>query len=482
MATSRNPQFEIGRRLHSIGATIGTVLIAGALVVDDAHAATPNLAMLDVIGPQTVHVGQLNYVQLEVWNFEQAYAGAYQAEILLSSDATYDGSDVVVQTLISNTFGPQNVFFSVPGALPGGHYRWIARVLPVAGEIDSTDNVYVGQPVFVLATDLSVVDASPIVFQSDFQEVATMDAEIEIANVGNAGSILLFDVDALTPATWLEIELGDGFAIEGEAPAKVVLKCDAAGLPLGSYDTTLRFTNASNPSDFEDVEVRLDVGNQRIVIGDRIRGQIGEPGETDEVRFDALEGTKLILTGHVLAGKLKFLVTLIAPSGDIEHVVNYKNTSKKLKKVVILEETGEYRMVFSGKNTTTGSYRIKTDLRHPALGRSYSETVVDDGSGCALLPVRLYAGARLDVGVSPGDGMPGAPTIGLLDPQNLPLDVSAFVALDTLPEVKLESFIAPVLGEYQVIVSGLGQVPGNEAVVRIFPVQPNKGNAKVYVP
>lgn len=477
MATSSNPRFGLGRRLQSVAATLGSIAVCGA-----AHAATPDLVVLDAIGPQTVHVGQLNYVQLNVWNVDEAYAGAYQAEILLSADAAYDGSDLVVQTLQSNVFAPHNVFFTIPSSLPGGHYRWIARVLPVAGETEVANNVYVGQPVFVLATDLAIVDPAPIVFQADFQEPLTADAEIEVENLGNADSILLFDVEPLAPTSWLQIDVGDGFAIEGGAPAKVAIHCDATGLPFGSFGTTLRFTNVSDPNDFEDVEIRLDVGNQRIVIGDRMRGQIGEPGETDEVRFDGLAGTKLILTGHVLAGNLKFLVTLIAPSGGLEHVVNYKNSSKKVKKIVILEETGEYRMVFSGKNTTTGSYRLKTDLRFPALGRSRVETVVDDGSGNAILPVLLHAGARLDVGASPGDGMAGPPSLGLLDKQNIPLDVSAFLVLDAMPEVKLESFLAPELGEYRVMVSGLGQIPGNEAVVRIFPIQPPKGNAKVYVP
>lgn len=477
MATSSRPKFVGPSPIQSAIHLAAALAACGA-----AHAATPDLALLNVIGPQAAHVGQLNYVQLDVWNVDSAYAGAYQAEILLSQDDVYDGSDIVVQTVNTNGFSQQIVFFTVPNDLIGGTYRWIARTLPVAGESNVANNIYVGQPVQILATDLSLVDASPIVFKANYQEAVTLEAEVEVANLGNADSILLFDADSLAPVSWLEIDTGDGFAIEGKPAARVTLRCDAAGLPIGTLQTTLRFTNASNSADFEEVEVRVEVGNQQIIIGDRIRGQIGEPGETDEVRFDALEGTKLILTGHVLAGNLKFLVTLIAPSGSIEHVINYKNSSKKVKKVAILEETGEYRMVFSGKNTTTGSFRVKTDLRHPDLARSRIVTVVDDGSGNATEPVRLYAGARLDLGATPGDEMAGTPSIGLLDPQGFPIDVSLYTVLDAMPEVKVESFITPELGEYQVMVSGLGQIPGNTAELRIFPVQPNKGNSKVYVP
>jgi hypothetical protein len=447
-----------------------------------AHAATPDLSVIQLVSPQTMHVGNLAYVLLDVWNIDQAYAGAYQAEILLSQDDSYDALDVVVQTVNAAQFSTQVVYFTVPATLSGGTYRFIARVLPVAGEQNVDNNVFVGNPVNLLATDLSVVDNSAIVFHSDFQQSMTLDAEVEIANLGNADSILLFGSELTSTVSWLEINLGGGFAIEGKAPALVTITCDATGLPFGTYETAIRFTNSSNPSDFEDVVVRLEVGNQRIVLGDRIRGQIGEPGETDEVSFDALAGTKLLLTGHVLAGDLKFLVTLIAPSGAVEHVINFKNSSKKLKKVAILEETGEYRMVFSGKGTTTGSFRVKTGRQHPALGRSRVETLVDSGFGSVATPVLLHADAKLDLGIEPGVGMAGPAGVELLDPQGLPVDLTAFTKLDALPELRVESFIAPELGEYTIIVSGLGQIPGNEVKVGIYPVQPPKGAAKVYVP
>ncbi len=447
-----------------------------------ADAPAPDLAVLDVIGPMTAHVGLLNYVTLDVWNIQAAYNGAYQAEIILSKDAVYDANDIVVQTINSATFSTQNVFFTIPANMAGGSYRWMARVLQVAGETNLANNLYVGQSVNILATDLSVVDPSPVVFKTAFENPQAVDGELEVADLGNPGSILLFAAKKQSFAPWLTIDIGDGFAIQGKAPATVVLHCDPTGLPIGSYITTVRLENVNNANDFQDVSVRLEVGNQHIVLGDRIRGQIGQVGETDEVRFDGLAGSTAIFKGQVLAGNLKFQVTLFAPSGQIEKVLNYKNSHAILKKIVILNETGEYRMVFSGKGSTTGSFRVKTDRHNGPLSSSHEVIVHDSGNGTATAPVLMYPGAKLDFSVQSMAGETAPFALTLLDPHGTAVDLSNKTTPIFGTALKVEAVTAALLGEYEITVAGLSALPGGMAKLLVYPVQPPKGTTKVYVP
>ena len=46
----------------------------------------------------------------------------------------------------------------------------------------------------------------------------------------------------------------------------------------------------------------------------------------------------------------------------------------------------------------------------------------------------------------------------------------------------MESFVAQIPGEYQVTVSGFGASPAADALLLLYPIQPKKGDAKVYVP
>jgi hypothetical protein len=453
--------------------------LASAFAISGAaHAANPDLAVLDLIGPLGAHASNSTFVQLDVWNIAQAYAGSYTAEILLSTDEQYDAGDTVIHTLTSASYLTQILPVSIP-AIAGGKYYWIARILPVVGETNLANNVYVGGAVRITASDLSVPDDGAIVFQCDFQSTGTAESEIEVLNAGSANSVLIFTAEKLESAPWLHVDIGTGIAIQGQDSTIIKLTCSRPDYAIGTYVTHVRVANANNAADFQDIEVRLEIGSQSILLGDRVLGQISEPGETDEVRFPVLAGSGIVMTGKTLAGNLKLVATIFAPSGALAGKMNFG--SAQTKKVLIANETGEYRMVLSGKGNTAGSYRIKTNRKNPQLSNAQHLTVTGSGAQVESVELMLYVGARLDIAVDPGNGFVGPVVLTLTDPDGAAIDISGLLDFDVDGSVNVEGIIAPKLGTYTLGISGFGAA-NKSADVLILPVQPVKGKAKVYTP
>jgi hypothetical protein len=92
------------------------VLLAGA-----ANAAT-DLAPISVVGAGTSYTKAPTLVTVNVANFGDPLVGSYTLEVLLSTDAVIDGSDLTVGTLSTSAIGSVNVPVTLPAnALTGLH-------------------------------------------------------------------------------------------------------------------------------------------------------------------------------------------------------------------------------------------------------------------------------------------------------------------------------------------------------------------------
>lgn len=448
-----------------------------------AQAAPPDLAPISVVGPGTTYTDAATLATVNVGSFGDPLVGTYLLEILISADTAVDGSDPVVASVVTGATGSINVPVTLPPTVPTGLVHWAARISGVADEVATANNAAVGTAVMVQSLDLAIVDGGPIQFFVRPTDVTLLAADVVVQNLGSPQSVLVFSVDALAPAPWLEITPPSSFAVGGEPAQPIQLKANYVGLVPGTYTTTLRFQSYSHAADFEDVPVTLEVGDPKFIAGDRLVGQIAVPGDADELKFDGVKGMKLRLRIGVKSGDLTPRIEVIDPQGGVEKVLDFAAKAKGIEKIAKLKGTGEYSIRVVGQTgAQTGAYWLKTGRKLPKAALARIKKVTDPGSGIAEVEVRLLPKATLDFAVDPNASFAGTVALGFSTSTGTALDILANTLPGSGDEIRVEDVEIATVGDYRIDVAGFGPSPKAKAKVHIAPVQPKKGAAKVYVP
>ena len=117
--------------------------------------------------------------------------------------------------------------------------------------------------------------------------------------------------------------------------------------------------------------------SRSIVIGDVVEGEITVPGEEDIYLFDAIAGQNVYFHTQ-LGGQYDLDWTLTDPSGtSLFDPYSYYEDQGPL----VLEATGQYRLVVDGDAEWTGAYRFQThavpapDVRPIAMGQVVSGAI-----------------------------------------------------------------------------------------------------------
>lgn len=474
------------RSLRSLRTLLALVPLHCCLFANpaEARAGDPDAAVISLWGPAQAHAGVMTYVASDVWNANpSAWSGTCTLEVLLTHDEVLDGSDPLIATYAAPAFGVQNIFLTVPGTVNPGTWRWALRVQPLPGETDLADNVFFGTEVKVLATDLELEDPSPIAVFAPENSTTPVVASVTVENAGSSNGILVFSAAPLISAPWLFVDSGDGFALSGGPGATVHLHVDPTGLPAGTYNAIVRFQNYALADDHEDVSVTLTIGPPHVDFRARLRGQIGVAGETDVIHFDAVEGMRIRMHGKVAKGNLKLVATLIAPSGGIETVVQFKHPTKLLKKIVTAHESGEYSLIISGEGASTGTYALDLDRHNPPLAKAHQVNAGQPGGpGFVDLPLPMLKSARLDFSLLPNADFAGPVTVELRDGQGNVIDLAPFLSTDGEGNAIGEAYQADATDTYVLRVGGYGADPQASVKALLFPIQPAKTSTLVYLP
>lgn len=460
-----------------------TVLAAGAGIVAllgvPGPVAGPDLVAVFANGPGQTHANSQQIVAIHVANLGDALVGDYTAEVVLSEDDVVDAGDLVVGTIDSDFLGTQGVLVDVPFAVPTGQLRWGLRVLAAPGETNLDNNTAIGTVTNIFKTDLSVPDADPIELFWRPTDGDAPTAEIVIENVGSMSSILVFTAETLNPTPWLDLDPESSFAIAGEDGNAVTLVTNPEGLAIGTYNTTVRFQNFTEVTDYVDVDVSLTIGPAIFTPGDRLVGHISVPGDIDLVNCDLLEGEKLAIKMKSKQD-LKPRVTVIDPDGMVEKVVKFKGGSDYQKKTLKAKKTGTYTLLFEGKGSSIGSFHVKTGRKLPKKAQPRKVKVTGDAQGKAFIDVLAHDGAKLDFAVAPKSSLDEALALILHKPLGGVVDLNTAVQFGPGDEVLCEDLTVDEIGAYQIEIGGLGQ--GAKAKVSVFPVHPQKPRAKIYLP
>lgn len=456
-------------------------LAVAALTASSVFAQT-DLAPVSVVGNGVTYTDAPAMATVNVVNFGDALVGNYTLEILLSTDATIDVADLVVASISTAQLGAVNVPVTLPGSAPTGLVHWGARISDAAGELALANNATIGTQVFVQTLDLELDDASPIHFFVRPTDVTTLIAEVNVFNQGSDDSVLVFSIEKDGIAPWLEITPPSSFCVGGDGPQPVQLTANYEGLLPGLYSTTVRFQNFSHASDFIEVPVTLEVGDPKFIPGDRLLGQVATIGDKDDMKFDAVKGMKLQIKFGVKAGTLNPRVEVVDPDGNVEKVLVFSNT-KKLKKVAKLKKSGEYTLrVVADDGSSTGGWFARTNRKLPKQGHARVVTVKDPGTGIARVEVRLLPGATLDFAVKQGKKFAGPAILALAAPFGGSYDIAANIQPTSGVETRVEDVETQEVGSYWIEVAGFGANAKASAKVKILPVQPKRGKAKIYMP
>ena len=466
--------------------SLSALLCASALVIGLAglpgEEGDVDLAALAMVGPGQVHVGTSVAVTINVANFGEDPHSTFTAEVVLSSDTTVDASDVIVGTVTHDFLGYQSLMVAVPTHLPAGAYYWGFRVLP-AGETDPpANNQTIGTAVHVIATDLTLDDPSDIEFSWVPVVAEVPEAEVVVSNSGSIGSILVFTADTLSPAPWLHIDTPSNFAIAGEDGNTVTLRPIVDGLPVGVYEATVRFMNTLDLDDFEQIDVRLTVDPIVFNPGDSLVGDIANPGDEDRMFVDVVKGEKIVLKGRSNSGDLILRVNFLDPDGAFESKVVFPHNEVFTKKTIKLKRSGRYTMVVDGKGDTFGAYQIKSNRKLPKKARPRVLTVgrPSDG-GPADVTVLTLAGAILDFGIEPNKKFWGPVSVECVNPGGAVVDIDDHEIIDA-DGLKVEDLVVDELGAHIIRIHGFGDHPKARVELSIYPVQPDKGTKKIYLP
>lgn len=444
--------------------------------------AQADLAPASTIGNGTTYTDAPAMATVNVVNLGDALIGTYTLEIVLSTDAIVDGADFVAASIATSALGVVNVPVTLPIGAPTGLLYWGSRISGVSGELAVNNNSAIGTQVYVQTLDLVLDDPSPIHFFVRSSDTVSLLAEVNVINQGSDNSVLVFSIEKIGAAPWLEVTPPSSFAVAGDGPQPIELVANYEGLLPGVYSTTLRFQSFSHPNDFEELPVTLEVGDPKFVPGDRLLGQVAVIGDADEMKFDAIKGMKLQLKFGVKSGDLNPRVEVVDPDGAVEKVLVFSNT-KKLKKVAKLKKSGEYTLrVKAEDGSTTGGWFARTNRKLPKAGHARVVTVKNPGAGAASVEVRLLPGATLDFAVKEGKKFAGPPLLALTAPLGGSFDIASNIQPTSGSETRVEDIETHDVGSYWIEVGGFGGNPKAAAKVKVLPVQPKRGKAKIYVP
>jgi hypothetical protein len=469
----------IGRarlRRASIALAISAVYCGAAI------AAPTDLAATSVVGAGTTYTDAPTYVTVNVANFGDPLVGSYTIEVVLSLDNAVDASDLVVASVTTSALGAVGIPLSLPVSAPTGLLRWGSRISGVAGEVATGNNQTIGTQVYVQTLDLALEDATPIKFFVRPNDVTTLIAEVNVTNLGTVDSVLVFSIDPLSAAPWLEIDPPSSFVVAGDPSQPIELKALYDGMLPGVYTTTLRFQNFTHPNDFVDLPIELEIGDPKFVPGDRLLGQVATIGDLDAMKFDAIKGMKLGIKFGVKSGDLKPRVEIVDPNGQVEKTLVFSST-KKVKKVAKLKMNGEYTLrVVANDGTSTGGWFARTNRWLPKQGEARVVKVKNPNATWAEVEARLLPGATLDFAVRYNNSFGGPLQLALDAPTTGSYDIAGNIQPTSGNETRVEDVETSDVGSYWIQVGGFGASQKAACKVKILPVQPKRGKAKVYTP
>ena len=458
--------------------------LTGILLVALASAASgaTDLEVRSVSGPGRAHSGTLVLMHLDVGVNGEPPSAGFVAEIVLSFDDKVDASDLVVGNLASDYYEPQGAVAQIPSDLADAVLYWGVRVLPAAGETDTTNNQLIGNPCQFVSTDLQLRDASPVELAVPEGHGATERVVVTVDNVGTPESLLIFTAAALTPAPWLTLSPATGFSVSGGESAQVELLFECGALSPGTYQTTLRFTNFIAPLDFQDLSVTLQVGPAQFIPGDSLLGEISTPLESDEAEFAALQGTLLRLKVRSRTGTIRPHIEIIDPDGSVAATIRCRHSHRAHRSTVKIRKTGTYLLRISGQGQSTGRYRVTTERKLPSKARPRALRLRPGSSAeTASCSVLLMEQATLDLRIKPNQSFAGPLGLLLTTPDGTLFDGTGLSTTAQDGSLVIEG-MSPILpGRYTFQITGYGTNPTAATRIALFPVQPEKGRGKIYL-
>ncbi len=437
-----------------------------------------DLAAAYIVGPQQVHTETNVVLTIGVASQGDPLLEEYTAEVVLTEDEVIDALDPVIASIQSSFIGPQTILGAVPD-LPVAQYNWGLRVLRVKGELDVLDNETLGVATTLYKTDLSVADPSPITVTVRQNDPVPAPISMTVENVGTPTGILIFAVGEITPVPWLNIEPPQSFAIAGQPGNDVSLRFDHTGLSPGVHATTLRFQNILVSTDFQDVDVTLQVDEIAFLPGHVIVGQVALPEDVDEIAFMAVAGESLKLSVQTQGGNLKPTISMIDPLGAVEAVLKFKKSKSSTNKKVKLGMSGEYFLRIEGANGSVGGYAIKTGMKLPKQARPRQEIV--KGSGSTDVTVLCFEDSGLQWAGSPNATFQGPLTFALMTPTGTSFDISGNAVSGSNGGLAIEGLTVDETGAYTIQVGGFGADPKEKVKVFITPAQPPLGQGTIFL-
>jgi hypothetical protein len=253
---------------------------------------------------------------------------------------------------------------------------------------------------------------------------------LALTNAGSPESILHWHVSENPAAPWLSETPDNGSSLKGDPATDVTVAFDATGLTDGAYNTTMSFTNDDNPNDIIDVPVLLtvqDIITTPILGGDTITGAVDFAGEIDVASFTAVKGETLTLKFTSVSGDIAPKLTIRNNIGQAVYTASLKHNTKPITKSYKFTTDGDFSLVVSGTNPTTGSFSSLTSVKFPADAKKFTKkNKAPKVNGAPVdFPIRMIAGATLDATVVPVKTLTNALAITLLDPTQTPIDVTA---------------------------------------------------------
>lgn len=446
-----------------------------------AFAQAPDLVALSVSGPGQAQIGSVATVNLFVVNLGGALVGNYTADIYLSADTTIDGNDLLFSSVSSSLIGALTTSAVVPANLTPGQYNFLMRIHSAAGEVATFNNEIIGNSIVTFSVDLVVEDTSPV------SAFGTADGDnppthiLKVKNGGSADGILIFTAQEFPEVSWLSLTPTSSFALANNPANQIEVKFNIDGLAPGIYQTQVALLNFNDINDSEVVPVTLTVGRSRMNPGDRLIGEVGVPGEKDEVAFDGVTGMKVRVKVQSTTGDLKPKLTLLDPNQVVVKEYVLKHSTKGVRKNLVLPSSGEFTLRIEGADGTVGDYLISTNRKLPKKAGKVTLKVKANGGNVALVKLLSLPLAGLDFVVAPTKSFKAQPVVSLKKPDGFYLDISANTQAQANRSVIGAGVTLLGCGEYVLEITGFVN-PKETLKVKLVPTQPAPGNASVLLP
>lgn len=298
----------------------------------------------------------------------------------------------------------------------------------------------------------------------------------QLTNCGSPESNLLWSAEESPDAPWLAESPASGPLVQGAASQGVSIEFDPTGLPIGAHTTTLTFKNDTNDGNVVQIPVLLSV--QEIVPveffgGETLLGVVPFAGKLNVGTTSAVKGMTLKFSIAGATTPLQPRLQIVNAVGQTVYSKSLANKKGKINVSTKFTASGDYSLLVSGANWTTGDFSIATSVVLPADAKKLTKknlgSKVDGGP--IDLTRQLRSGSLLGVTVEPPKPLGGPLTLTLLDPNGNPVDVSAF--LQPFGNQGLQLVDVPIgpPGLYTIRVTGTATKKEKVNIV-ITPVQP----------